>query len=155
MTPYSFITPPCNRHKCDRLINRVIDIDWELAQLVLDPFPKCNTNEANSNPGCSFSDTWMPAPLWFQPMSSPFLKITAVTSLFWPITAPTQSGIRGNPQRREEEWLKMDGKKKRNWKRQEGGFYLKVIRLVYRQKKGKERVRPDWAQTTETHTHGI
>lgn len=85
----------------------------------------------------SFLDTWMPAPLWFQPMSSPLLKITAVTSPFWPIAAPTQSGVRGNPQ----EEAKNERKEK-----EKGGkdvFYLKVIRLVYRQKTGKERVRPD------------
>lgn len=59
--------------------------------------------QANRNLSHLFPDTWISASLWLQPMSSPLLKITAVTSLFWPTTAPTQLGIRGSPQRRQEE----------------------------------------------------
>lgn len=80
---------------------------WELPQFVPDPFHRCNAYEsqrqANRNLSHLFPDTWISVSLWLQPMSSPLLKITAVTSLFWPTTAPTQLGIRGSPQWRQEE----------------------------------------------------
>lgn len=83
------------RTSADRQIDRNLESYRNLSQIL-------SPDVTAGGKATLFPDTWMPAP-WFQPVSSALLKITAVTSLFWPIAAPTQSGVRGNPQRRQEE----------------------------------------------------